>query len=56
MPSNGRQYLSHYMQARVPYNPDFWIGPAYELEGGAGVRLLPPPPPPSAPAPSVLLP
>ena len=29
----GRQYASHAMQARVPYNPNFTIGCAYELEG-----------------------
>lgn len=51
MPSSSHQFLSHYMQSRVPYNPNFWIGPAYELEGP-----VPPPPLPSAPPPPVLLP
>jgi len=31
-PSSARQYMSHYMQARVPLDSNFWIGAASELE------------------------
>ena len=49
--SNGFQYMSYSMMARVPVNPNFKIGPAYELEGSIG---NPPPPPPAPPVAPVL--
>lgn len=53
-PLTGYQYTSYAMLARVPVNPNFTIGPAYEIEGGSGSPV--PPPPPAAPLPPVLLP
>ena len=57
--SGGQQYYSHAMQAIVsPADPNFWIGPAAEVEGATSGGTPPPPPPPPAtlPAAPVLLP
>jgi hypothetical protein len=32
--NGGSRYLSHAMLVVHPYDPDFWIGPACEIEGG----------------------
>jgi hypothetical protein len=52
---NGFQYASHAIEARVPLNPNFTIGPAYELEGGSPGNPPPPPPPAANPPVAPLL-
>lgn len=51
---NKYRRTSHLMAAMVPANPNFWIGPAVEIEGGSGGPPPPPPPPPAAPQAPVL--
>jgi len=45
----GSQFMSYQLLSRVPKDQNFWIGPAYELEGGGGTPIPPPPAPPVAP-------
>jgi hypothetical protein len=54
-PSNYRQYISHAMQVRVPYDPTFWIGPAYELEGEQSPTPTPTATPEPTPTPTPML-
>lgn len=53
--NDGTVWISHAMTAESVYDPNFWIGPASEIEGASNNPRAASPPPANPPAPPILL-